>query len=165
MDESTFESEKSCHNAHIPLFEPKTMDEHLGLALYMPRVLAVILTLFGSLALALAGVGLYSVIAFSVAQRNREMGIRVALGAGTKEIIPMVLKEGLILILVGIVVGLVISVAAMQPLSGLLIGVSAIDPITFAGVSLLLATVALFAGAIPARRAAKLDPVKALRCE
>jgi putative ABC transport system permease protein len=150
-------------DAQIPLFESKTMLEHMGSALYVPRALSGLLTCFGALAMVLAGLGLYSVVAFSVAQRDREVGIRMALGAGKNRIVRMVLQEGMILILIGLGIGLIVSVVAMQPLSGLLIDVSAIDPFTFFCVSLLLASVSVFASYVPARRAAKSDPVIALR--
>jgi predicted permease len=161
----TFRRELHALDVNIPLLESKTMAEHLGLALYLPSMLSALLMLFGALTLMLASIGLYSVVAFLVAQRNREMGIRVALGAGEKQVVWMILREGIVLILAGIAVGLIVSAAAIKPLSGLLIGVSPVDPVTFAGVALVLATVGLFATAIPARRAAKLDPMRTLRCE
>jgi predicted permease len=161
----TFRRELQALDVNIPLLESKSMAEHLGLSLYLPSMLSALLALFGAVALVLASIGLYSVLAFMVVQRNREMGIRVALGAEDKQILWMILREGLLLTLTGIAIGLILSRAAMQPLSGLLIGVSPADPVTFAGVALVLGTVALFAIAIPARRAAKLDPMKTLRCE
>jgi putative ABC transport system permease protein len=126
---------------------------------------ALLLGVFGALALLLAGVGLYGVMSFSVTQRTREIGVRMALGASRRAVLLLALGEGMKLVTVGVAFGLAVAVAVAQWLSSFLYGVSAIDVVTFAGVPALLAAVALLACWIPARRATKVDPLVALRCE
>ncbi len=152
-------------DSSIPLLETKTMTEHLGIMLFAPQMGALLLSGFGVLAMILASIGLYGVVAFSVAQRTREVGIRVALGAPRSRVVKMVVMEGMALVTAGVVIGLGLGMAATRPLSGLLIDVPAADPLTFAGVSLLLAGVAFIASYVPARRAARVDPMVARRYE
>jgi putative ABC transport system permease protein len=125
----------------------------------------VVLGIAGGMALLLGIVGLYGVIAYSVSQRTREIGIRMALGSQKGDVIRLILSEGTLVILIGLAVGLAASVSSTRFLSSLLFGVTATDPLTFAGVIILLALVALAACYIPARRAAKVDPMVALRYE
>jgi len=120
---------------------------------------------FGIIALLLATVGVFGVMAYSVSCRTREIGVRVALGARSRDVLTMVLGQGLRTVLIGIAVGLAGSLAITRTLQSLLFGVTATDPITFAAVILLLVTTALLACYIPARRAAKVDPMVALRYE
>jgi putative ABC transport system permease protein len=120
---------------------------------------------FALLALLLATIGIYGVISYSVAQRTREIGIRIALGAQIRDVIKLVLKQGLALALVGLAAGLLVSFFMTKLMSSLLFGVSATDPVTFGSVALILLFVALLACYIPARRAAKVDPNVALRYE
>ena len=160
-----FRREVKTINSSLPLFEAKTMEEHLGVALFAPRMGAFLLAGFGVLAMVLAAVGLYGVVAFSVAQRTREVGIRVALGADSGRVVKMVIGEGMALVGVGVGLGLVASALAMQPISRFVIGVGAIDGPTFAVVSILLGAVALLASYVPARRAARVEPMVALRYE
>jgi putative ABC transport system permease protein len=141
------------------------MRQHLTQALWGPQMGALLAAAFGALALLLAGVGLYSVIAYSVGRRTREIGIRLALGAERGAMVRMVAAQGLKLALAGVVVGLPLAFALARVLSSLLYGVSAGDPLTFACVALVLALVALVACYVPARRAMKVDPMVALRCE
>jgi putative ABC transport system permease protein len=150
----------------MPVYDLKTMNTHLsGVALLFVRVGAALVGVFGLLGLLLAVVGLYGVISHSVSQRTREIGIRVALGANTGDVLRMVLKQGMILTLIGVAAGLAAAFAVTRLMGGLLYGVSATDPMTFILISLLLASVALLACYLPARRATKVDPMMALRAE
>jgi ABC-type antimicrobial peptide transport system permease subunit len=141
------------------------LNEHLGGVLMLPRAGAAALGVLGLLALLLAAVGLFGVMSFSVARRTREIGIRMALGAQTKDVIRLVLGEGMFLVIAGVVLGLALALAATRLLSSFLYGVSATDPLTYVGITLLLAAVALLAALIPARRATRVDPMVALRYE
>jgi putative ABC transport system permease protein len=121
--------------------------------------------IFGLLALALAAIGIYGVIAHSVAQRTREIGIRMALGADARSVLRMILRQGLVLALTGVLVGLAAAFALTRLMSSVLYGVSATDPLTFLISSVALVGVVLGACFVPARRATKVDPMIALRCE
>src|SRR4029077_6263620 len=120
---------------------------------------------FGVLALLLAAIGIYGVVSYSVAQRTREIGVRMALGAKAKDVLKLALGEGLFVIAVGLVLGLLLASVATRVIASFLYGVGATDPLTFAAVPLLLGFVALSASYIPARRATKVDPLVALRYE
>jgi predicted permease len=152
-------------NSSVPIMESGTMVEHVGIALFIPRMGAVLLLGFGILAMVLACLGLYGVVAFSVAQRTRELGVRMALGAGQGEVVRMVVGQGLALVTVGAVIGLLLSALAMRPLATMLNDVSPTDPITLGGMSLVLLAVAALASYLPARRAARSDPLVALRVD
>ncbi|MDQ3134046.1 MAG: ABC transporter permease, partial [Acidobacteriota bacterium] len=130
-----------------------------------PRFNSLLLGLLASLAALLAGLGIYGVISYSVAERTREIGVRIALGAQRGDVLRLVLKQGLTLILGGIVIGLVAAFLLARLMESLLFGISAADPATFIVVSLLLIVVALLACYIPARRAMRVDPMVALRYE
>jgi ABC-type antimicrobial peptide transport system permease subunit len=125
----------------------------------------VIFAVFSTLALALAAVGIYGVLAYSTQQRMREIGVRIALGAKTGDVLRMVLAQGLKLAVCGIGMGLLGALGLSRLIGGLLYGVKAWDPLTYAGVALLLVLVTLIACWLPARRAAKTDPLTALRNE
>ena len=142
-----------------------TMREHLALMLTPPRLAAAMLSGFGLLAVALASLGLYAVVAYSVARRTREVGIRIALGATRGQVISLVVREGMVLVAVGIVVGLVIAGVATQPLSAFLYGLDRFDPITFGSVAVIMIATALLANYIPARRAVTIDALRAIRYE
>jgi ABC-type antimicrobial peptide transport system permease subunit len=152
-------------DSDVPLFAVKTMEEHLGIILFAPRMAAFLLSGFGLLAMLLACIGLYGVIASSVEQQTREMGIRVALGADRVRVVGMVVRDGMAMVGLGVVIGLSLSVVVTRPIAGLLHGVSSTDTATFAGVAVLFAAVALVASYVPARRAANVDPMVALRYE
>ena len=123
----------------------------------------ILLGVLGALALALASVGLYGVMAYSVSQRTREIGVRMALGAGRASVLAMVLRQAMTLVVAGLALGLAGAFAVSRVVSGLLFGLSAIDPATFMGVGVLLVLVATLATYVPARRASRLDPLRALR--
>jgi putative ABC transport system permease protein len=125
----------------------------------------IVLAIFAAVALLLAAVGIYGVIAFTVAQRTNEIGIRVAMGAQRGDVLRLVLGQGGRLIFFGIALGMTAGLLITRLMSGLLFGISATDPATFAGVALLLAAVALLACYMPARRAMHVDPLVALRYE
>lgn len=147
------------------IMESKTMSEHLSIALFAPRMAALLLGVFGALALILASTGLYGTVAFSVSRRTREMGIRLSLGADAGKVVAMVLRGAMGLVGVGVVIGVILSLGLAQAIRGFLYGVGAMDPITFLGVPLILAGVGLFAAFVPARRASKVNPVQALKSE
>ena len=149
----------------VPIFNVRTMTEHLGVALFEMRAAAVMLTFFSLLALALATVGLYGMIAHSVNQRKREIGIRMALGAQRSDILKLVLKEGMFLTLTGLVIGVGLAIGLSQLVSSLLFNVSTLDLPTYGLVALVLAFVAFLASFLPAREAIKVEPIKALRYE
>ncbi|HEX8651886.1 MAG TPA: ABC transporter permease [Pyrinomonadaceae bacterium] len=149
----------------LPIYDIKTMKEHMTYALWAIQMGASLSTAFGLLALLLAATGLYSVMAYMVSQRTREIGIRMALGAQKGDVLKMVTRQGMTLALVGVGLGLIVASVATRILSSLLYGVSATDLVIFVGIPMLLATVALLACYIPARKATKVDPMVALRYE
>jgi putative ABC transport system permease protein len=149
----------------IPIYQVRTMDQLLGDAVAQPRFYMLLLGAFALVALLLAAVGIYGVMAYVVGQRAHEIGIRMALGARKGQVLRQVVSRGMRPALVGLVFGVLGSLALTRVLSRLLFGVSATDPLTFAGVALLLLGVAFLATWLPARRAARVDPAIALRGE
>jgi predicted permease len=152
-------------DTRLIIMEAKTMSEHLAIALYPPRMAALLLGVFGALALILATTGLYGTVAYSVSRRSREMGIRMSLGADTGSVVAMVLKGAMALVAMGAVLGWALSLGLAQTVRVFLYGITAIDPVTFIGVPLVLGGVAFLAALIPARRASRVNPVKALKSE
>lgn len=152
-------------DTNLALTNWNTIGELLDQGLWAPRIGAALLTVFGAIALILALVGVYGVLSYSVNQQTREIGIRMAMGAQTASVLKLVVKQGMRLAVGGLILGLVLAFAAMRALSSLLYEVSAHDPLIFGGVTLILATAAVLACYIPARRAARVDPLVALRYE
>jgi len=142
-----------------------SLQDHMAFALFPARIVGVLLSIFGLLALVLALAGLSGLIAYSVSQRTREIGIRMALGAGKLDVLKLVISEGMRLTLIGMVMGMAAAFRLTRFLSDLLYGVSAVDPLTFGLIALLLIGVALLACWLPARRATRVDPMVALRCD
>jgi predicted permease len=149
----------------LALFDVRTISEHLQLSVAIPRIAAILLGLFGGLALTLAAIGLYGVIAFLVGQRTREIGVRMALGAERGAILRQVLAQGARTAAIGLAIGLAIAIAASPALSSLLVNVSPTDVLTYAVTAVALFAVAIVATWIPANRAARVDPVEALRVD
>ena len=152
-------------DSRIPIYDMSTMEDQLDNSLAGERLMGFLASLFGILATVLAMIGLYGVTAYSVSQRIREIGIRIALGAQSRDVLGFVLREGMILAGVGIGIGLTVAWGLTRVLRSLLFGITSTDPFTFVCASLLLAGVAVLATYIPARRAAKIDPMEALRYE
>jgi putative ABC transport system permease protein len=148
-----------------PVDDVATMEERFSQAVAPQRFNALVLAIFAGMAVVLAAVGIYGVMAYSVARRTQEIGIRIALGAQQRDVIRLVLRHGAALSLVGITLGLAAALALTRFLSNLLYGVTVRDPLTFVAVCLLLVSVALIANYIPARRATRVDPMVALRHE
>jgi predicted permease len=157
--------EKAVHdlNANMPVFDESTLKSRVQVASTGQRIAGTFVGVFGLLALLLAAVGIYGVIAYTTRQRTREIGIRMALGAQSVDVFRLVLSSGLRLIVVGLTIGLVLSLMLTRFLRTILFGVGATDAITFIGVAILLTAVALLACYIPARRAMRVDPMVALR--
>jgi predicted permease len=152
-------------NIENVVFRPQTMNEAIAQSLAERRFAAILLDSFAILALLLASIGLYGVISYLVGQRTQELGIRIALGAQRRDVLSLVLADGIKMALAGVVVGLVASLGLTRLLSKMVYGVSTTDPVTFAVIAVLLVFVALLACLIPARRATKVDPLEALRYE
>jgi predicted permease len=148
-----------------PVSNLKTMEQRVAMSLGPRRSAVALLTVFAGMALCLAAVGLFGLVRYNVAQRTQEIGVRMAIGASRQDVLKMVLGEGLRLALFGVGGGLVAAFALTRVLAGLLYGVSATDPVTFAGTAVLLTLVALFASWLPALRATRVDPLVALRYE
>jgi predicted permease len=147
----------------LPVFGPVTLEDHVQSASFQQRLAASLLSAFGALALLLSSIGLYATIAYSVSRRTRELGARLAMGATRSDIMRLVLGQAVRVTTIGLVIGLALTVAAAQLFRTLLVGVQPLDPPTLVGVTLLLSMISIAASYVPARRAARLDPLQALR--
>jgi ABC-type antimicrobial peptide transport system permease subunit len=145
--------------------ETKTMDQHLGIMLFPARLGTLLSSLFAIVALALASIGLYGIVSYAAARRSWEIGIRMALGAEPGQVVREIVREGMALAGVGAAIGLVLALAGAQVLKSLLFGVNAFDPVTFGAVPVALLAIALLASYLPARRASRVDPVRAMKAE
>lgn len=152
-------------DANLPVFDMRSMTVQIADSIYRDRLVAILASAFGALATLLAAMGLYGVVAFNVTRRTAEMGVRMAVGALPRDVVGLVMREVGWLVAGGSVIGLVVAWQAGRYVQSQLFGVKADDPLVFAGAALALAVVALGAGYIPARRAARIDPIKALRYE
>ncbi|HXM33400.1 MAG TPA: ABC transporter permease [Chthoniobacterales bacterium] len=155
----------SLMDRELPVAKVITMEQGLQDSVAQPRFRALLLGLFAALAVILGAIGLYSVMAYSVSQRTNEIGVRMALGANARDVMKMIFREGSSIVALGLIIGLAGALGLTRLLTSLLFGVGAGDPLTYAGISILLALVALLACYLPARRAMKVDPMVALRCE
>jgi len=158
-------AEVAALDPEIPIFDFKTLEDHVGISLYLQRMAATLLSIFGLLALSLAAVGLYGVMAYTVSQRTRELGIRISVGAKQGDVLKLILGQGLTLAVIGMIGGLITALAVTRLSAHLLYGISAADPVTFTGIAALLFGVALAASYFPARRATRVDPMIALRMD
>jgi putative ABC transport system permease protein len=152
-------------NKDVPLANVRTMQNLIANSVQRRKFSMLLLTIFAAVAMLLAAIGLYGVMSYTVAQRTHEIGIRMALGARRPDVLALVVKQGMTLALMGIAAGAVLALAMTRLISGMLFGITATDPLTFAGVAALLGTVAFLANYVPARRASKIDPMVALRYE
>jgi putative ABC transport system permease protein len=150
---------------NVPVFRIRTLEQQKSESLALERMAAMMLSGFGLLALLLAALGIYGVLAYSVSRRTREIGVRMALGAQITDVLRMVLRQGIGMVTVGLVLGVAGALAATRALQGFLYETETIDPLTFIAVIVLLMGVAFFACWLPARRAARVNPMEALRTE
>jgi len=162
---SAVRGEVSVLDKTLPVFNVKPMEQVIGERLSPKRLATFMMAVFALVALVLAGVGIYAVMSYAVSQRTHEIGIRMALGAQARDIFKLVITQGLALTLIGIVIGLAGAYALTRAMAGLLYGVTATDPLTFIGISLLLGGVAMLACYVPTRKAIRADPMIALRYE
>jgi len=158
-------SEVAALDANLPISDLRTMNNALGTALLPARLAGTVIGVFGLLGLVLAAVGLYGVISYSVAQRTREIGIRVAVGAGHGQVLGLVMRQGMLLVAIGTAFGVTGAIAAWRLARGLLYGDTSLDPVTLIAVVAVLSAVAVLAIWVPARRATRVNPVVALRAE
>jgi putative ABC transport system permease protein len=150
---------------NIPITEVRTEEEIIASAVVQPKFNALLLALFATLALCLGAIGIYGVISYTVTQRTHEIGIRLALGARRRDVLSLVVRQGMTLVLIGVGIGLLSALAVTRWIETLLFGVRPTDPVTYAALALVLIVVALLACFVPARRAMKVDPMTALRHE
>ena len=162
---SAVKSELRNLDADLPMYYVRTMRQRVDESLARRRFSMLLLGVFASVALALATIGIYGVMAYLVNQGAREIGIRMALGATQRDILSLVVRQGMTLALSGVAIGLTGAFLLTRLIRSLLFGVEPTDPVTFVGISVLLALIALLASYIPAQRAARIDPMMSLRCD
>ncbi len=162
---SAIRSALSATDPNLPLTSVRVFDEYIARSLARPRFNALLLSIFAGTALVLTAIGIYGVMAYSVAQRTNEIGIRIALGAEQSSIFRLIVGQAMTLVGISVALGLVGAFAATRLLNSLLYGVGAADPITFCLIVVLVSVVAFLAAWLPARRAARVDPIVALRTE
>jgi predicted permease len=160
-------SKSELHNLDpdLPMYHPRTMKQQVNESLARRRFSTFLLGVFASVALALATIGIYGVMAYLVNQGTRELGIRIALGASQRNIVTLVVRQGMTLAFSGVMIGLAAAFPLTRLIRSMLFGVGATDPTTFVGISLLLAMIALLASYLPAQRAARINPLISLRSE
>ncbi|HMD99613.1 MAG TPA: ABC transporter permease [Terriglobia bacterium] len=162
---ATVEREIHALDANLPVLDAETMAQYMSIPLFVARITGTLLGVFGLLALVLAAVGLSGVVAYFVSLRTREIGVRLALGAERRDVLKLVVKQGMRLSLVGVIIGLAAALGVSRALSSLLYGIRPTDPVTYISVAFVLTAVTLLASYLPARRATKVDPMVALRYE
>jgi putative ABC transport system permease protein len=162
---SALRREVAAIDPNLPITIITTLRERVSIQFWPARMFAGLTITLGCLGLLLAAIGLYGVMSYTVAQRTREIGIRMALGAREGDLLKMVIRQGMRLTLAGVAFGLAMAIAMARLIASLLYGVTATDPVTFAGVTIFLMSVALLACYLPARRGAKIDPITSLRHE
>jgi putative ABC transport system permease protein len=161
----TIQRQVSAIDPDLPVYHIRTMTEVMGDSLQRRRLALILLTAFAGLALLLASIGIYGVTSYGIAQRQAEIGLRMALGADRGQVLSMMIRNGLATVAIGLGLGLILALILTRLISGLLFAVQASDPLALGGAALLLITAALLAIFIPARRATKVNPMVALRCE
>jgi ABC-type antimicrobial peptide transport system permease subunit len=152
-------------NPNLPIVTAQTLDDAVALGLAPQRIAASVAGSLGLVGLMLTGIGIYGMMAYAVTRRTREIGIRVALGARRADVIRMVLREGLSLTTIGSAIGVILAAAMSRVLAGFLFGIPPIDPVTFAGTTVLFAAIGVAACCVPVLRATRIDPTWALRYE
>jgi len=162
---SSVNREVAAMDQELPVFGIKTMEEYIAASVAAPRFNTTLLSIFAAVALVLTIIGLYGVMSYSVAQRTNEIGIRMALGAQTRDVLRLIVKQGITLVAIGLGLGMIGALALTRLLAALLFGVTPKDPMTFISIAALLSVVAMLACYIPAWRATRVDPLEALRCE
>jgi predicted permease len=152
-------------DANLPVSNVSTLDAIVATSISQQRFYMLLLTIFASVALVLAAIGIFGVLSYAVSQRMREIGIRMALGASGRTLVSLIVGQALVLVVSGVLAGTIAALFVSQTMTKMLFGISAADPVTFAGVAAILVGVALFASYLPARRATRVDPIVALRAE
>jgi putative ABC transport system permease protein len=158
-------SEVYAVDPNLPVSKVRTLDDIVARSISQPRFYMLLLTIFAGVALVLAAIGIFGVLSYAVAQRTREIGIRMALGAQERTVIGLVVREAMMLVILGVVCGTLAALVVSQTMTRMLFSVTPTDPATFASVAMALLAVALFASYVPARRATRVDPIIALRTE